>query len=128
MKWLLLPLRLLILWQLTVPAFSKFLQYESRVAHFQHDYGIPLPEVMVPVVGAVEVVYVIAVFFGIAGRVLSIPMMFIMLVAIATAGLEFSNLAVLLGSICILVLGTGPLSLWDPEIPWRTRLRAGRAA
>lgn len=112
-RWLPLVFRLLVVWQLTWPALSKFVLYGSRVEHFRHDYGIYFPEVMVPVVGIFETVMVIACVFGIAGRFAAVPMMAIMPVAILTGGLNEGNIMVLTGSVGILLLGTGPLSLWD---------------
>jgi uncharacterized membrane protein YphA (DoxX/SURF4 family) len=111
--WVPLVFRLLVVWQLTWPALSKFVLYDSRVEHFRHDYGIPFPEVMVPTVGTFETVMVIAALFGIAGRIAAVPVIVIMLVAISTGGLNEGNVMVLTGSIGILLLGTGPLSLWD---------------
>ena len=124
--WLPILFRILVAWQLAWPALSKFVLYDSRVEHFRHDYGIPFPEVMVPVVGAFEVIAVIAVLLGVAGRLASIPLVVIMLVAIARAGPEGGNLAVLLGSLGIMLLGTGPFSLWEPERAWLGHRRASQ--
>ena len=112
-RWLPLVFRAIVVWQLAWPALSKFVLYGSRVEHFRHDYGIPFPEVMVPVVGTFEIVMVIAALFGLAGRIAAVPMIVIMLVAISTGGLNEGNLMVLTGSTGILLLGTGPLSRWD---------------
>lgn len=116
--------RALVLWQLTWPALSKFVIYGSRVEHFRHDYGIPFPEVLVPVVGTFETAMVIAALFGIAGRLAAVPMMAIMPVAMTTGGVNEGNIMVFIGSVGILLWGTGPLSLWDPE--WSFPRRAAR--
>ncbi len=123
-RWLPLVFRALVLWQLTWPALSKFVIYGSRVEHFRHDYGIPFPEVMVPVVGTFETAMSVAALFGIAGRLAAVPMMAIMPVAMTTGGVNEGNIMVFIGSVGILLWGTGPLSLWDPE--WSFLRRAAR--
>ncbi len=123
-RWLPLVFRALVLWQLTWPALSKFVIYGSRVEHFRHDYGIPFPEVMVPVVGTFETAMSVAALFGIAGRLAAVPMMAIMPVAMTTGGVNEGNIMVFIGSVGILLWGTGPLSLWDPE--WSLLRRAAR--
>ena len=122
-RWLPLVFRFLVVWQLAWPALSKFVIYGSRVEHFRHDYGIPLPGVMVPVVGTFEMAMVVAALFGLAGRLAAVPMLVIMPVAMATGGINEGNIMVLIGSVGILLVGTGPLSLWEPEAPI-----SGRAA
>jgi uncharacterized membrane protein YphA (DoxX/SURF4 family) len=86
-RWLPLLFRFLVIWQLAWPALSKFVTYGSRVEHFRHDYGIPFPKVMVPVVGTFEMVMLIASIFGLAGRFAAVPMLSIMPVAMATGEL-----------------------------------------
>ncbi len=122
-RWLPLVFRFLVVWQLAWPALSKFVTYGSRVEHFRHDYGIPFPEGMAPVVGTFEMAMVIAALFGLAGRLAAVPMLIIMPVAMATGGINAGNVMVLVGIVGILLLGTGPLSLWEPEVPV-----SGRAA
>lgn len=122
-RWLPLVFRFLVVWQLAWPALSKIVIYGSRVEHSRHDYGIPFSEVMVPVVGTFEMAMVIAALFGLAGRLAAVPMLVIMPVAMATGGINAGNVVVLVGVVGILLLGTGPLSLWEPEVPV-----SGRAA
>jgi uncharacterized membrane protein YphA (DoxX/SURF4 family) len=122
-RWLPLVFRFLVVWQLAWPALSKFVIYGSRVEHFRHDYGIPFPEVIVPVVDTFETAMVIAALFGLAGRLAAVPMLVIMPVAMATGGINAGNVVVLVGCGGILLLGTGPLSLWGPAVPV-----SGRAA
>ncbi len=116
--WLPVSFRALVVWQLAWPALSKFVEYGSRVEHFRHDYGIPEPEVLVPIVGLFETAAVIAIVLGAAARLAVIPVVVIMVVAIATAGPSGGNLMVLIGSLAILVLGSGRWSLWRPEERW----------
>jgi uncharacterized membrane protein YphA (DoxX/SURF4 family) len=122
-RWVPLVFRSLVLWQLTWPALSKFVIYGSRVEHFRHDYDIPFPELMVAVVGTFEMAMVVAALFGLAGRLAAVPMLVIMPVAMATGGINEGNIMVLVGSVGILLLGTGPLSLWESKAPV-----SGRAA
>ncbi len=110
----LLALRSIVLWQLTWPAASKFLIYEERVRDFEH-HGVPNPEVWVAIVGTFEIIAVIAIALGIAARLACLPMLPIMAVAIATAGLESGNAMVLIGCLGIVLFGSGALSLWQPE-------------
>lgn len=86
-RWLPLVFRFLVVWQLAWPALSKFVIYGSRVEHFRHDYGIPFPEAMVPMVGTFELAMVVAALFGVGGRLAAVPMLVIMPVAMATGGL-----------------------------------------
>ena len=116
-RWLPLTLRFLVVWQLAWPALSKFVLYGSRVEHFRHDYGIPLPEVMVATVGTFEMAMVVAALLGVAGRLAAVPMLVIMPVAMVAGGLNEANALVLFASVGILLLGTGPLSLWNPALP-----------
>ncbi len=117
-RWLPLVFRALVVWQLAWPALSKFALYGVRVEHFRHDYGIPFPAVLVPVVGAFEVAMVVAALLGVAGRLVAIPTSVIMLVAFAADGPNEGSVLVLAGCLGILLLGTGPLSLWAPEERW----------
>ncbi len=126
-RWLPLAFRALVVWQLAWPALSKFVLYPSRVGHFRHDYGIPAPEVLVPVVGAFELTAVVAALCGIAGRFAALPVIVIMLVAFAAAGPNGGSVMVLIGSVGIALLGTGPLSLWRPgEARFRRRAERRR--
>ncbi len=118
-----LALRGIVLWQLTWPAASKFLIYEERVGDFLH-HGIPNPEVWVPIVGTFEIVAVIAIARGIAARLACLPMLPIMAVANATAGLESGNAMVLIGYPGIMLFGSGALSLWQPEERWLAQLKS----
>ena len=124
-SWLPLVCRALVVWQLAWPALSKFALYGARVEHFRHDYGIPFSEALVPVVGAFELALVAAALLGAAGRLAALPVVAIMLVAFAAAGPNEGSVLVLLGCLGILLLGTGPLSLWQPEEAWCQRMRRG---
>lgn len=87
--------------------------------------GIPLPEMMAPFVGGVEIVCGILVLLGLGTRLAAIPLMIVMLVAIATtkvpvllgegfwiaANMARLDFAMLLSCLFLLVAGAGPLAL-----------------
>lgn len=115
MRWLPLVPRVVLVTALAVPALSKFYAYGANVAQFRDQFGIPFADVLVPIVGAVEVTVLVGVALGIAGRLLALPMIGIMLGAFATAGPSIASVLVFLASLGILAIGTGPYSLWRPE-------------
>ena len=85
------------------PGVSKFITYDQSVAFFT-TLGLPAPELLVLVVGGLEIGAALSLFFDRVpwlGAVLAIP---IMTVAIATAGPSWQNIGVLLAS--ALVIGT----------------------
>jgi len=97
------------------PALRKFLEYSYRVGKFE-SYGIPWPEFAVPVTGVVELVAVLAIGLGIAGRLGAGALVVGMIVAIVTAGPNPFSVLVLVASTGIVPLGTGPYSYWDPTV------------
>ncbi len=106
--------RALVIWQLAWPAFSKFVAYDMRVQDFIH-HGVTHPEMMVPVVGFFETLTTLGLLVGFAGRLVALPTVEIMLVAIYLTGFSDGNILVLIGCMGVILLGTGPLSLWNPE-------------
>ncbi|WP_458209406.1 DoxX family protein [Haladaptatus sp. NG-SE-30] len=113
-RWLPLILRTLIVVIVAIPAITKFADYAGQVEFFT-SLGIPAPEVMVLVVGFVEVASIVMLALGTAGRVAALALSVVMLVAIVTDGANPLNVTVLLASLAIIYLGTGPYSLWQPE-------------
>ncbi|WP_458187305.1 DoxX family protein [Haladaptatus sp. NG-WS-4] len=113
-RWLPLVLRALVVVIVAIPAITKFADYAGQVDFFT-SLGIPAPGVMVLVVGVVEVASVVMLALGVAGRVAALALTVVMLVAIVTDGANPLNVTVLLASLGILSLGTGPYSLWQPE-------------
>ncbi|HEX8985783.1 MAG TPA: DoxX family protein [Bryobacteraceae bacterium] len=87
--------------------------------------GIPIPELMAPFVGVVEIVCGSLVLLGFMTRMAAIPLIVDMLVAIATTKIPFLlhhgfsaaahearvDYSMLLGSIFLLLTGAGPWSL-----------------
>jgi len=108
-------LRVIVVAVTVYPALRKFTEYTYRVAKFEA-YGMPWPELAVPVTGVVEFVAIVAVGLGIAGRLGAGALVVGMLVAIVAAGANPFNVLVLVASVGIVVLGTGPYSYWDPTI------------
>ena len=111
--WVLTTLRLVLAALVAKPALSKFVTYSDSVSFFDA-YGIPMPEVMVIVAAVLEIIAVAMLLFGIGGRIAAVMLLPVMLVAILYVGPDWKNLIVLVGSIVILVLGTGSYSLWQP--------------
>lgn len=126
-RWLPLVLRVLAVAIAAYPAVQKFLAYSSQVSQFAA-WGVPWPAVAVPLSGIAELVAVVSLAFGIAGRLGAATLGFTMVVAIAAAGPNPFNVVVLLASVGICALGTGPYSYWTPSIsdlPELTTRRTG---
>ncbi|WP_327053587.1 DoxX family protein [Halomicrococcus gelatinilyticus] len=113
-RFLPLVLRAVVAIVVATPATGKFLDYRGQVDFFA-SLGLPAPELTVVLVGAVEVAALVMLVLGFAGRVAAAALAVVMVVAIATAGVNPLNVVVLLGSLGIVALGTGPYSLWQPE-------------
>ena len=108
-EWGPIPLRGFLV-VLVVPGSQKLLDYGSQVDFFT-ELGIPAPELLVPLVGVIELTAATLILLGIAGRLGAALMVPVMLVAMATAEVNAFNTAVLVSCLGILVLGTGRYSL-----------------
>lgn len=108
-------LRMVVVVVTVYPALRAFTEYTHRVATF-NSYGMPWPEAVVPVTGVVEFVAIVAVGLGIAGRLGAGALVVGMLVAIFAADPNPFNVLVLIASVGLAVLGTGPYSYWDPTL------------
>ena len=108
-----LLLRGLVVLILTGPAVGKFVLYADRVGRFTQ-YGIPAPEIMVVVVGVLQLFTVVTVATGVAGRVGALVTIPIMVTAMVTASANVANALVLISCIGILLIGTGDAYIWDP--------------
>lgn len=113
-SWLPIPLRIIVVLLLAPSALFKFVDYSASVEGFV-GLGIPASEIMVLAVGAFETIAVVALSLGVAGRLACVPVVAIMVVAMTTAGFAPSNMAVLVGALGLILLGTGACSLWRPE-------------
>jgi putative oxidoreductase len=98
--------------------------------------GIPLPEIMAPFVGGVEIVCGALILLGLFTRLASIPLIINMLVAISTTKIPIlfkngfwtmahearTDWSMILGLFFLLIVGSGRWSLDD----LRTRTKANR--
>lgn len=112
-RWLPVVLRIVAVTITLYPALRKFLEYSSRVQQFRA-YGMPWPELAVPLSGVVELLAIVSIAAGIAGRLGAGSLLGTMLVAIVAAGPNPFSVTVLVASAGITLLGTGPYSYWDP--------------
>jgi len=112
-RWLPVVLRAVAVAVTLYPALRKFLEYSYRVQQFA-SYGIPAPELAVPLTGAIEIAAICSLAFGVAGRVGGGALVVGMVVAIVAAGPNPFSVIVLLAAAGVVVLGTGPYSYWDP--------------
>jgi uncharacterized membrane protein YphA (DoxX/SURF4 family) len=77
-------------------------------------WGFPLPELAVLLSGVVEVVAIVSLAFGIAGRLGAFTLGATMVVALLTAGPNIFIGLVFASCIVVTIFGTGPYSYWDP--------------
>lgn len=130
-KWILTPLqeglpllfRGLCVAVVSGPALQKFLDYSGQAAFFR-EIGVGHPGIMVVVVGIVELLTVLLILLGIAGRIAALSLMFVMGAAIMFAELNWGNGITLVSTISLVILGSGRFSLWAPEETFLRR-RAG---
>lgn len=115
-RWLPVVLRVIAVTLTAYPAVRKFTEYSARVEAFT-GYGIPWPELAVPLTGVVELVAIVLIAVGLAGRLGAGMLAVGMLVVAVTAGPNPFSVAVLAASAGLLVFGTGPYSYWDPTVP-----------
>lgn len=104
---------------------QKFLFPAELAAGRFAKIGLPMPEVLGPFVGALEITCGALVLLGLGTRLAVIPLIVIMLVAIASTKLPIlaergfwamahdarTDWSMLLGSLFLLVVGAGPWSL-----------------
>lgn len=114
-RWLPVVLRVVAVTVTLYPAVRKFLEYSYRVQRFA-SYGIPFPELAVPVSGIVELLAIGSLTLGVAGRLGAGTLVVTMVIAIASAGPNPFSVLVLAASAGLIVTGTGPYSYWDPTL------------
>jgi putative oxidoreductase len=104
---------------------QKFLLPDAVGAGRFTKIGIPAPDVMAPIVGSFEIVCGTLVLLGLLTRLAVMPLIVIMLVALATTKLPIllqrgfwamahdsrTDYSMLLGSIFLMIVGAGPWSL-----------------
>ena len=104
---------------------QKFLfPQELGVGRFEH-IGIPMPSILAPFVGGVEIIFGALILLGLATRLAAIPLLIDISVAILTTKIPLlmnkgfwpmvhearTDYAMLLGLIFLLIQGSGTLSL-----------------
>jgi putative oxidoreductase len=115
-----LAVRLVVGWVFLWTGWQK-LHFLPRMTENFREWGIPLPEILTPFASGMEFVGGLLLLLGLCTRIVSIPMMIIMLVAIASAkwddvdslqtllGFEEISYFVMFGYLG--VAGPGPVSL-----------------
>lgn len=120
-----LLVRLIVGCVFLVEGIQKFLFAEALGVGRFVKIGIPAPGIMAPFVGTVETVCGALVILGLLTRLASIPLMIDILVAIVTTKVPFylehgfwamahesrTDWSMLLGSVFLLIVGAGRLSL-----------------
>lgn len=101
--WTRLALRLVVAALVAGPAASKFLTH-ARSVEFFAGLGIPFPTAMVLLAGVVEVAAVALLVLGVGDDLAALALVPVMVVAILYVGVDWKNLAVLGGSLVLLVL------------------------
>ncbi|MEZ4516697.1 MAG: CDP-alcohol phosphatidyltransferase family protein [Chloroflexota bacterium] len=87
-------------------------------------WHVPGPAVLATGLAILGIVGTVLITLGIAGRLVSIAMAFPIGFDISVRGLNWDNAVALVAIIGIMLLGTGPFSLWRPEDP-RMQQRLG---
>ena len=121
----LLLVRILVGWVFVSEGIQKFLfPAQLGVGRFQK-IGIPSPHLMAPFVGTVEIVCGTLLLIGLFTRLAAIPLLAVILVAIATTKIPMlaktgvwsmlhearADFSMLLGLLFLLITGAGSLSL-----------------
>jgi uncharacterized membrane protein YphA (DoxX/SURF4 family) len=114
-QWLPLVFRAVAVLVALYPAVRKFTAYGARVDAFAA-YGVPWPELAVLLTGVIELVAIVSITAGFAGRLGGGALVAGMLVVFVTAGPNPAAVLVLVASVGIVVLGTGPYSSWGPTV------------
>ena len=125
----LLLIRILVGWVFVSEGIQKFLfPAQLGVGRFEK-IGIPSPQLMAPFVGSVEIVCGTLLLIGLLTRLATIPLLGVILVAIATTKIPMiaktgiwsmlhearTDFSMLLGLVFLLITGAGTLSL-DAEL------------
>jgi putative oxidoreductase len=115
-----------------VEGIQKFLFSEALGVGRFVKIGIPLPEIMAPFVGVVEVACGILILIGLFTQLATVPLIIDMIVAISTTKIPMLfekgfwamahearvDWSMLLGSVFLLLVGGG---LWSVDAYWKQR-------
>ena len=109
-----LVLRVSIAGLLLGPGVSKFLTYQQSVQFFER-LALPAPDLLVPLVGGVELGAAALVLLDRAPRLAAVVVIPVMLVAIGTAGPSWQNFGVLMAALGLLGIETKSGERYDPK-------------
>ena len=110
----LLFLRLIVAPVLIIAGLHKFETFSATTAWFDNTLGLPLPGLMAFLAATTEFLGGLLLLFGLAVRLVSLPLMFTMLVAIFTVHLEHGWFAIAPGS-----ADTNPARVFAAaQLPW----------
>jgi uncharacterized membrane protein YphA (DoxX/SURF4 family) len=87
-------------------------------------WGLPLPEFLAIVAVVLLLLGGVLVLVGAMGRLAAFWLVFPLGFDMVTRGLDWANGVGLATAVCLMLLGTGPLSRWKPEERYLLR-RAG---
>jgi putative oxidoreductase len=118
-------IRILVGWVFVSEGIQKFLFPVQLGAGRFAKIGIPLPQVMAPFVGAVEIIFGALVILGLFTRLAAIPLLGVIVTAIVTTKLPMlhqsgvwsmlhearTDFSMLLGLLFLLIVGGGGLAL-----------------
>lgn len=80
-----------------------------------HSWGVPFATTLAALLGATALFGTPLLTIGAMCRILSLTVAFPIGFDIASRGLSWANATALSCAICLMLLGSGPLSLWQPE-------------
>ncbi len=118
-------IRILVGWVFVSEGIQKFLFPAALGVGRFEKVGIPAPHLMAPFVGAVEIVFGTMVLLGLFTRLAAIPLLCVILTAIATTKIPMlsktgiwsmlhearTDFSMLLGLLFLLIVGGGSLAL-----------------
>lgn len=113
-NWLPVGFRAVAVIPLLIAGSTKVLDHGSQAARFT-ELGVPMADVMVVLVGILELATACSLAIGVASRLAGLVAAQIMLAAIWFAGVVPSNAIVLLACFGIVVLGPGHYTAWNAE-------------
>jgi putative oxidoreductase len=128
-----LLIRVLVGWVFLSEGIQKFLFPAALGVGRFAKIGIPAPQLMAPFVGGVEIVFGALILLGLFTRLATIPLLITITVALLTTKVQFliqhgfwaalhesrADISMLLGLICLLIVGSGSISL-DARLRART--------
>lgn len=114
LRWLPVPGRLILVLSLASSIVGKLTNYPREVAIFS-EAGFPFAEGVVLLFSTLEGGLAVLIGLGVAGRAAAFLLVFPIGLTIVAGGLDAESGISLAGLLLILILGTGALSLWQPE-------------